>query len=403
MEIRPILSAMWRNRTGSVLIALQIALTLTIVVNSLFLAIERTQFIGRPTGIDIDNIVTITSLGFGNDYQHDATIEEDLRLIRAQPGIVAATSTRSIPLSGSGSATGYRASMDEDAPMVNANYFLFDDHADEALGVVISEGRGFLETEIRQDQHPDSERLPGQMIITKALANKLFPDQPTAVGQRVYNNLGESAEVVGVVELMFGSWVHWDNLENVAWLPTRPNAPTTRYIVRTEPGQRDRILAELEPLLSEANRTRIVRNAQSLEEIVGRSYEGDRAMAIVLAVAIGLLLTITGLGIVGLASFSVSQRTRQIGTRRAVGARKRDIVRYFLTENWLMTTIGLAVGTLLTYLVNYQLSEMFESARLDPRFLVGGVALLWLLGFLAVAGPARRAAQISPAIATRNV
>ena len=403
MEIRPILSAMWRNRTGSVLIALQIALTLTIVVNSMFLAIERTQFIGRPSGIDVANIVAVTSLGFGRDYQQDTTIDADLRLLRDMPGVVAATATASIPLSGSGSSTGFRANMDDDAPTANGNYFPFDHAAAETLGVEITEGRAFRDTEIRADMDPDSERMPNQVIMTKKLADTLFPDLPSAVGQRVYNNLGESAEIVGVVKHMFGSWVHWDNLENVVWYPMRPSAPIARYLIRTEPGQRDRVLADVEPLLSAANRTRIVRNVRTLEEIAARSYEGDRAMAILLGVAISLLMTITGLGIVGLASFAVSQRTRQIGTRRAIGARKRDIVRYFLTENWLMTTIGLAAGTLLTYLVNYQLSRLFETARLDVRYLVVGVALLWLLGLVAVAGPARRAAQISPAIATRTV
>ncbi|MEL7537813.1 MAG: FtsX-like permease family protein [Pseudomonadota bacterium] len=403
MEIRPILSAMWRNRTGSVLIALQIALTLAIVVNSMFLAVERSQFIGRPSGIDEKNIVTIASNGFGADYNHDATLEEDLRLLRALPGVVAATVSGHTPLSGSGSASGFRASMDEDAPNQSGNYFEFDHQADEALGVNIIEGRGFLETEIISTEHPDSERMPPQTIITKHLADALYPDLPTAVGQRLFNNLGESSEIVGVVEHMFGSWVHWENLENVIWFPVRPDSHRTRYIIRTQPGQRDRVLNEIEPLLADANRTRIVRNARTLEEIAGRSYEQDRAMATVLSVAIVLLLTITGLGIVGLASFTVRQRTKQIGTRRAIGARKRDIVRYFLTENWLMTTLGLILGTVLTYVVNYQLSEMFETARLDVWYLLGGMAALWLLGFLAVAGPARRAAQVSPAIATRNV
>ncbi|MEM1261462.1 MAG: FtsX-like permease family protein [Pseudomonadota bacterium] len=403
MEIRPILSAMWRNRTGSVLIALQIALTLAIVVNSAFLTIERTEFIGRPSGLDEKNIVTITSTGFGSDYDHDATINADLELLRSMPGVVAATASGHIPMSGSGSATGYRASMDDGAPFENGNYFEFDEYADEALGVNIIEGRGFLPTEIRRSDDPNSERMPAQAIVTKALADKLYPDLPSAVGQRLYNNIGESAEIIGVIEQMFGSWVHWQNLEQVVWWPVRRSPPTTFYMVRTEPGLRDQVLADMEPLLSQANRTRIIRSPRTMEEIIGRSYEGDYAMATVLAIAMVLLLTITGLGIVGLASFTVRQRTKQIGTRRAIGARKRDIIRYFLTENWLMTTIGLVIGTGLTYFLNYQLSQLIDSSRLDPWYLGAGVLALWLLGFLAVAGPARRASLISPAIATRNV
>ncbi len=403
MEIRPILSAMWRNRTGSVLVAVQIALTLAIVVNSMFLAVERIQFIGRPSGIDEANIFVVSSNGFGNDYEHDATIDADLRLLREMPGVIDATATRSIPLSGSGSATGYRASMDEDAPIENGNYFFFDQGAKETLGVNILEGRGFQEGEIRPANDPNSERMPEITIITKAFADKLFPDLPSAVGQRLFNNVGESSEIVGVVEHMYGSWVQWSNLKNVAWMPVRPPGPLVRYMVRTTPGQRDTVMIKAETQLAESNRTRIVRDARSMEEIVAGSYQEDRAMATLLIIAISLLLVITGLGIVGLASFAVRQRTKQIGTRRAVGARKRDIIRYFLTENWLMTSIGLLVGTVLTFTINYQLSKLFDTARLDPSYLGLGMLALWLLGLLAVAGPARRAAQISPAIATRNV
>ncbi|MEM9172521.1 MAG: FtsX-like permease family protein [Pseudomonadota bacterium] len=403
MEIRPILSAMWRNRTGSVLVAIQIALTLAIVVNSMFLAVERTQFIGRDSGIDENNIFVLVSVGFGTSYDHDATINEDLQTLRGLPGVIGATAGSHIPMSGSGSGTGFRASMAEDAPGASANYYVFDEGAVDALGVSILEGRAFTPEEIIASTDPQSLRMPAVSMITKALADELYPDLPSALGQRLFNNVGESSEIIGIIEHQFGAWVHWQNFDQVAWFPNRPDGPRTYYIVRTQPGERDRLMTESETLLADANRTRIMRNSQTLERIIARSYEGDRAMATILSLAITLLLIITGLGIVGLASFTVRQRTRQIGTRRAIGARKRDIIRYFLTENWLMTTIGLVIGSILTIAINYQLSALFDTSRLDYRYLAAGVVALWLLGLAAVAGPARRASLISPAIATRNV
>lgn len=402
MEIRPILSAMWRNRTGSVLVALQVALTLAIVVNCLFMAKGRLDQINRPSGMDIDNIITVQSLGFGNDYEHDATVEADLRLLRSLPGVVAATSTVSIPMSGSGSATGYRTTLEEDAPRETANYYSFDEHAAETLGVSIVEGRSFRDVEILRSDDPNFERLPPVVIITRAYAEKLFGDEP-ALGRRVYNGLGESAEIVGIIEHMYGAWVNWSELGQVLWLPKRPDTPGARYLVRAEPGQRDALMPVVEKALADSNRNRLVRNVHSMEEVVARSYQGDRAVAVVLVVAVVLLLIVTGLGIVGLASFTVRQRTKQIGTRRAVGARKRDIIRYFLTENWLMTTMGILLGTVLTIGLNYFLAAQFDIERLHLGYLLGGVGLLWLLGFVAVADPARRAAKISPAIATRTV
>ncbi|MEM7277414.1 MAG: ABC transporter permease, partial [Pseudomonadota bacterium] len=204
MEIRPILSAMWRNRTGSVLVALQIALTLAIVVNCLFLAATRTEFIGRDSGIDTQNIIAVASMGFGSNYDHSTTLTDDLELIRSLPGVVAATSSNHIPLSGSGSASGFRASMEEDAPRASANYFHFDHQAEQALGVKIIEGRGFYESEMISANSDSLGRMPGQVVISQALAERLYPDEP-ALGKPVFNNLGESATIVGIVELMFGT------------------------------------------------------------------------------------------------------------------------------------------------------------------------------------------------------
>jgi putative ABC transport system permease protein len=404
MEFRPILSAMWRNKTGSVLVALQIALTLAIVVNSMFMAQNRIDTINRPSGMDIDNMIVLSSLGFGSDYDHDATISKDLELLRALPGVIAATPASSIPMSGSGSASGFAASGDEDAPRETANYFRFDEQAFDALGVTLAEGRNFRDVEILPGSDPNYRSMPPVVIMTRAYADKLFPDpKEPALGNYIYNGIGESAEVIGIIEHQLGSWVGWSNLENVMWFPRRTEGPSTNYIVRAEPGQRDALIPIIEKTLADANRTRLVRRVRSMEEVVARSYEGDRTIAVVLTTAIGLLLAITGLGIVGLASFTVRQRTKQIGTRRAVGARKLDIIRYFLLENWLMTTIGIALGTALSIGLNYMLASAFDIERLNYVYLVIGMAILWGLGFLAVADPARRAAKVSPAIATRTV
>jgi putative ABC transport system permease protein len=115
------------------------------------------------------------------------------------------------------------------------------------------------------------------------------------------------------------------------------------------------------------------------------------------------LLIITALGVVGLASFWVQQRTRQIGIRRALGATKGDILRYFQAENFILATLGIVVGMVLAYGINLWLMDKYQVARLPAEFLPIGAAVLWLLGQIAVLGPAMRASLIPPAIATRSV
>ena len=118
---------------------------------------------------------------------------------------------------------------------------------------------------------------------------------------------------------------------------------------------------------------------------------------------IALLLGIAALGVFGLAAFNVSTRTKQIGTRRAVGARRFDIVRYFLVENWMVTTVGVFAGCALALLLGYWLSTAFELPRLKLYYLLAGVVGLWAVGLAAALVPARRASLVSPAVATRTV
>jgi putative ABC transport system permease protein len=132
-------------------------------------------------------------------------------------------------------------------------------------------------------------------------------------------------------------------------------------------------------------------------------YRDDRNMGIFLITVTALLLAVASLGIFGLATFNVSARTKQIGTRRAVGARRADIVRYFMVENGLITTAGIVVGCALALAIGYWLSLQYQLPRLDLYYLVGGVLALWLIGQAAAWQPARRAAAVSPSVATRTV
>jgi putative ABC transport system permease protein len=234
------------------------------------------------------------------------------------------------------------------------------------------------------------------------LADELFGDED-ALGKTVYWGDMEPSTVAGIIGHMHGSWVGWDKLANVVIQPgTQVNTSNT-YLIRTEPGMRDQLIPLIEQKLAESNRQRVVKNVRSLEELAARSYRRDRGMAVVLAVVISLLIGLTALVIVGLTSFHVTQRTRQIGTRRALGARRIDIILHFMLENWLITTAGAALGAILTVSVAYGLEAFFEVQRLDWRYLPFGVASLWVLSSVAAFEPARRAAAVPPAVATRNI
>jgi len=243
---------------------------------------------------------------------------------------------------------------------------------------------------------------PPSILVTQDLADGLFGEED-ALGKTVYWGSMEPSTIVGIIGRMHGSWVTWDKLANVVIQPGKPAYTTNKYLIRVEPGMRDELMPIIEQKLGESNRQRVVKRVRSLEELAARSYRRDRGMAIILSVVITLLIGLTALVIVGLSSFHVTQRTKQIGTRRALGARRRDIIREFMLENWLITTAGAVLGVVLTVAVAYWLEVSFELTRLDWRYLPPGIVILWVLSTLAVIEPARRAASVPPAVATRSV
>jgi len=401
MDIKPILSSLRRSPTGAILVALQIALALAIVVNSLFIIVQRLEKVNRDPGIDVPNIFFVSFQASSDKFQDGVTMREDLSLLRSLPGVQAATVVNAVPLSGGGSANSMYTESNQKGRRGDMNYFQVDEHGLETFGVELAEGRNFDATIVTKPAR-NSSTSPSGILLTRDVAKELFPDG-SALGKTVYTGTSEPVTILGIIDHMHGSWPGWDKVGNVALFPVITDETMARYMVRAKPGQRDAMMKLAEESLGKVDNGRVILRVRSLEYIAASSYAEDRAMALYLTVVIALLLGISALGIFGLAAFNVSTRTKQIGTRRAVGARRTDILRYFLAENWLITSVGVAVGCVLALLLGYWLSTTFELPRLKLYYLLLGVVGLWTVSLAAAFWPARRASRVSPAIATRTV
>jgi putative ABC transport system permease protein len=401
MEIRPILSAMLRNKTGAILIALQIALTLAIVCNAVFIIHDRLSQMARNPGLDVENMIVISMSAYKPDYNADSAVKADLDMLRSMPGVVDATYSQSVPLSGGGWSDGATDHAEVNAKSTTPmGVFHMDEHGLNTLGVKLIEGRDFSHEEIAYiDQ--DKYTTPKLAIVSKAFGEKLWPGQD-ALGKTFYEG-NDGINVIGVVDTLEGTWPHWEGFERNVIFPTVMEGEYFRMLVRTLPGQRDAVMKQAEQKLGDAHTGNFVLHVRSLDYYRDSANSGDHAMTVMLSLVTALILAITALGIVGLASFSVRQRTKQIGTRRALGARRSDIVRYFMTENWLITTMGVVLGSVMAVALNYWLVNLYDLPAISWYYIPVGVVCLWALGLLAVLGPALKAAAIPPAIATRNV
>ena len=410
MHFGPIFRALMHNKSRFWLITLEVALTLAIVVNCINMMLDLRYDYIKSSGYDEENLIVVYTEPFAVEFKEDEFVDQirlqDLDGLRAVPGVVAAAGIHQIPLSGSGSATG-RKPLGAEMDTLGAPYFVVTEGALEAFGVELIAGRDFEPGDWDYDEEAYEAGEPERgVILSKALADDLFPDGD-ALGNLIESSTGERVNpVIGVVAEMQNSWPSSKRLDGrVMLFPGKPGGGGVmgmRYMVRTEPGALESVYADLEGVLRELNPNRVI-TIRSLPEVKTENFQAQLGVAKMLTVVIVLLILVTALGIVGLTAFSVTQRTRQIGTRRALGASKGDIIQYFLVENWMITGFGLLLGLFLTYGLNYALVSFADGAKLDLKLLLAGAVLLWLTGILAALVPAARATNVAPEIATRSV
>ena len=409
MELRPILSTLVRHKTAASLIVLQIALSCAIICNALFLIGERVDRLNIVSGVAEKEVVRVQLTGIGEDADAEALTRSDLAALRGLPGVKAASVTNQVPFVSSSWNTSVNMVKDQQQPTLSATTYMGDEQFLAALGPKLVAGRNFTSDEYIEwsalDAPGSKVSIPA-VIITQSMADKLFPGQ-NAVGKSFYSWGEDAIRIIGVVDHLVrpseqgGAVAHEYSMIFPIHVPYFLGG---NYLLRTDPARRGEVLKAAMAALEKNSPNRIILqdNTKTMEELRAEYYRQDRVMVWMLVAVIVALLVVTALGIVGLASFWVQQRTKQIGVRRALGATRGQILRYFQTENFLLATIGIVLGMLFAYAINQLLMGKYELPRLPLYYLPVGAVLLWLLGQIAVYGPARKAASVPPAVATRS-
>ncbi|MEO7066745.1 MAG: ABC transporter permease [Rhodanobacter sp.] len=418
MTLHPILSALRKHKAGVVLIALQIALTLAIVCNAIFIIGQRIERANRPTGLNENGLFLISQQWVGAPSGDDpAGVEkldalqlEDLAALRNLPDVASVAPTNSVPLwnsSWNGSLSLKPGQQMGSDVGTNTGYYFTDEQGLTTLGLRLVAGRAFTAADV---QHQSNQGQHGRplVIVTRALADKLFP-QGDAVGKVIYSD-GSNAPstIIGVVARLqssaSGSWTSGFELYSTL-VPARLDSNYSRYAVRAKPGRLQAAMRAVTPALYKMNPLRVLddESVTSFTDIRAKAYRADVGMAILMGVICLILLAVTAAGIVGLTSFWVGQRQRQIGVRRALGARKVDILRYFQIENLLIAGAGVVIGVLLALGLNLWLMTQYEMTRMPVAYVLTGVLAMLAIGQAAVFVPARRASNVPPVVATRAV
>ena len=403
MELRPILLSLKHNKFFALLIIVQVALTLAVVSNALFVTTSTLKEWNLPSGLAHRQIISVKPQFFAPDVSMGQIIREDIDRLSQLPGVTAVTPNSEAPFEAEAVRRVYVDTRD-DAEGFQTVVINGQANMTQVLGLTLLEGRGFNRLDEVWGAQGSEAASAAVVMISEAMAQVLFPDE-SPLGKTIWlAQNSDPVEVVGVYSnFMTGEELNFYGMSFRSILRPQVSWQTgvdPNYLLRVEPGVDDGIFEEIRNTLYQT-KGRYVYSVERLSRVQKRMYDGRGSNALILLVVSLVLVLITAFGTGGLVSFLVNQRKRQIGTRRALGASKWAVVRYFLVENTLVTWIGLLLGAGLTISIAFLLNDAGSADILDPAYLVMTGLALWLINIFAVWLPARRAANVPPSIVTR--
>lgn len=400
MEIKPILLGLKQNKFMASIMVLQIAFTMAVLSVSVFLAAATLKEWNLPSGIPHDDVIRVTPRFYDESVNVSAAIIDDLQRIKAVDGVEAVTASDQIPFAAE-DVTEVYLSSEQEAQSYQTSIFRADEQFMSVFNLKLVAGRSFTIADvISAEEAPNSE-----VMISEAMAKVLFPDD-NALDKTIWlREGGDAVKVVGIYsDFMNGERLNYFGKSYQTMILPRSvwqYGAEPHYLIRMETGTAVQRLEDIATIFYQ-DQGRYLETYEVMSRIQKRMYDGRGSRALTFLVISLVLVLITSFGIAGFTSFQVNQRRKQIGTRRALGARKADIMAYFITENSIITLFGLLLGTIVTLVFSFELSTIEQQNILDFILLAGIAIMLWLINVTAVWVPGRRAMKVSPAIVTRG-
>ena len=402
-----------QSRLRSALVVAQVAVCMALLVAAglLIRNLQRVRTI--DTGMNTKNVFSVaTALKETGTEKKDAMREAELRRqladrLRATPGVVVVSHAHQQPLSGAvGNTLVSLPGQPGDHPREARFNFVSPEYF-EALTIPLTRGRLFSAQEVNANaavivvSEATARRYwPGADPLGKQLGIAAGTEQPEGDGREKASVAYRQFEVIGVVRDVRSRWV-WEKDETLLYVPLPPANPAGRYlIVRTEG---DPVTAmntvrgaatTIDPLMRVSVRR--------IEETFALQMTPFRAIAWLSGVLGILALLLAAVGLSGVMSFVVTQRTREIGIRAALGAQPVQVVKMFLFQGMRLTAIGVACGLVLGALISRLLTAvLIDLSGFDPVTFVGVSVFLSVVALLAILLPARRAIKVDPLVALR--
>jgi putative ABC transport system permease protein len=403
------------NRVRSVLVAAEMALAVVLVAGA---GLMIRTFVGLRSaniGLDPHNVITMKTSLSGGRYDSTAKAENITRQatdrIEALPGVIAAAATVALPAEGGIDL----AFTIEGVPPPKGNLYNGDDqwrfigpHYFRALRVPLLRGRVF-------DWH-DTANSARVLIVNEAFAKRYWP-KGDAIGQRISIGKGlgpqfedPTRQIVGIVGNVRETGLKYVD-EAVMYVPQSqtPDGLTKlansviplSWIIQTA-GDPYSLSAAIQHEIQSMDSQLAASKVRTMEQVISESTARQNFNMLLLTIFAGLALLLAAIGIYGLISYTVEQRTQELGIRMALGAGHGDMLQLVVRQGMLLSGIGVVIGLAVSFALNRLLADLvFGVKTTDPITYVAVAAILISVALLATYIPARRATRIDPLIALR--
>lgn len=373
------LRAICRQGSGFGMMVLEVGFGLAVVAQCLALSAWFVARTTLDTGIPTDEILVV---GVAADRHDAARSADEHQRLRTLPGVVGVSRVERPPFETPEPHTALSTELGTEA---SAWLLRATDEIDEALGLRLLAGRGLRPSDLDD----------GGVLVSASLADQLFPGLDPLGRALSQREDGRPLSVVGVFADITLTSGMVPVRSHVLVRPLGPASPwrTHRWLLRTTgaPPSREAIQVALASLGPRAV------SVSTLSELRAELNRGIISAQLVLLVVVKVVASVTLLGSLGMAAFLVHARRRQVAIMRALGATKSDVTRYFLMENFLVTTLGVLLGVGLSFVLHAVAVHFEPTLELSVRDIVLGAVLFWVVGLVAAWSPAATAARIAPA------
>ena len=404
MNIKALFKSLLLRKFTTGLLILQLAITLGLLVNSTILAFDTKGKISQATGLDNDNILIMSTHPTSGSYRdldyYRSIATQDMAKLRQLPGVNSVAVTAQLPIRTRGMLSN---TYDLDNPeqekidkyLQDVKYILAEENLADAMGFTILEGR-FLN---KDDQLDFGSEQKHNIVITASLKRALYGDE-SAIGQETNNGF-----IVGVIkDIILDPTLPADKQYGLFINTVMEYIFAGRYyVLNVEPQQMVSVRSQVSETILAVQAERDIFSVFTMQEHLQRFYRDDKGLADLFLLLCGLMLFITAISSYAYSQFHVSRQQKFIGIRRALGARKKDILFYVLTENWLVYSLGCILGLVVTFGFNILLSQYISLSKPDIALFLLAIGVIFISGTVATWFPAVRTSNIPPVIATKTV